>query len=909
MENLGNFFSLVGEEKKKEKEKTKEIVGEVSLGDLFASLSEEKKKVKEKSLEKEKELEKIKKDAKIFEAFLFSEAPKVEKDTQKEVKVLEKGLLNLKNTSYKSIDRLMRGICKKYDITPLELHNQFKEKHGVIPDDWVKQQKEDIDVSNWKDDYKPYEIETTNIIEPERLRPSPKLESIKEEKESLDESVTINGDFNGTLNVNIEDLGIEELKRLTKIKDISKTDKSVPKERNETIDKSLEILDQLVTEEEKINESETEIARLKREMDQLRKMVNEVTRVASTQGGGGEVRLEFLDDVDRDSVKVDGKALVWDSSAGTLGKFVGSNYIDVAGYAHTAGISTVSQGLTGTPDVVVGVLTGSSAFFSGNVTIGGTITYEDVKNVDSVGLITARTGIDVLSGGINAVGISTISTGIGTVHIGVGRTALLVDGNARITGILTVGTASITLDPNERTITGLKVVDGGINISGVVTASSFSGDGSELANVISGVGIQSGSVRVGTGFTDVNFTGADLTVVGSGTTITVNIPPIPTNNNQLSNGAGYITGVSTFSGNYNNLTNKPTIPTNNNQLSNGAGFITTSFTNTGQLTNDAGFITTSFTSYNQLSDTPTNLSQFSNDVGFVTFTNNNQLSNGAGFITTSFTNTSQLTNDAGFITGVSTFSGNYNDLSNKPTIPTNNNELTNGAGYITNNVSGALTATSFSGDGSGLTNVGMDTSNVSANTLIVSGIATFSSNVTIGGTLTYEDVTNIDSVGLITARSGVRVAGGGLSVIGVSTLGIITGATYYGDGSNLIGVANTSNVIADTLVVTGVSTVGVVTGATSIQATTYYGDGSKLTGINAGAGGTENVSSNTIQSGIITATEQFYPPSLTTVERDGLSFNVGAFIFNETENKLQMYLGSQWKNLAFELDSYSVVGL
>ena len=836
MENLGNFFSLVGEEKKKEKEKTKEIVGEVSLGDLFASLSEEKKKVKEKSLEKEKELEKIKKDAKIFEAFLFSEAPKVEKDTQKEVKVLEKGLLNLKNTSYKSIDRLMRGICKKYGITPLQLHNQFKEKHNAIPDEWIKLQKEEVDTSNWKDIYKPSDVESVDIITPEPLQPSEGLGSRLVSKEET------------------------------------------------SIDKSLQILDQLVTEEEKINESETEIARLKREMDQLRKMVNETARVASAQGGGGEVRLEFLDDVDRDSVKVDGKALVWDSSAGTLGKFVGSNYIDVAGYAHTAGISTVSQGLTGTPDVVVGVLTGSSAFFSGNVTIGGTITYEDVKNVDSVGLITARTGIDVLSGGINAVGISTISTGIGTVHIGVGRTALLVDGNARITGILTVGTASITLDPNERKITGLKVVEGGINVSGVVTASSFSGDGSELANVISGVGIQSGSVRVGTGFTDVNFTGADLTVVGSGTTITVNIPPIPTNNNQLSNGAGYITGVSTFSGNYNNLTNKPTIPTNNNQLSNGAGFITTSFTNTSQLTNDAGFITTSFT-------------------------NTSQLTNDAGFITTSFTNTSQLTNDAGFITGVSTFSGNYNDLSNKPTIPTNNNELTNGAGYITNNVSGALTATSFSGDGSGLTNVGMDTSNVSANTLIVSGIATFSSNVTIGGTLTYEDVTNIDSVGLITARSGVRVAGGGLSVIGVSTLGIITGATYYGDGSNLIGVANTSNVIADTLVVTGVSTVGVVTGATSIQATTYYGDGSKLTGINAGAGGTENVSSNTIQSGIITATEQFYPPSLTTVERDGLSFNVGAFIFNETENKLQMYLGSQWKNLAFELDSYSVVGL
>ena len=36
---------------------------------------------------------------------------------------------------------------------------------------------------------------------------------------------------------------------------------------------------------------------------------------------------------------------------------------------------------------------------SGNVTIGGTLTYEDVKNIDSVGLVTARIGIRVLAGG------------------------------------------------------------------------------------------------------------------------------------------------------------------------------------------------------------------------------------------------------------------------------------------------------------------------------------------------------------------------------------------------------------------------------------------------------------------------------------------------------------------------------
>ena len=47
---------------------------------------------------------------------------------------------------------------------------------------------------------------------------------------------------------------------------------------------------------------------------------------------------------------------------------------------------------------------------SGNVSVGGTLTYEDVENIDSVGLVTARTGIKVLAGGINAVGVVTATT-------------------------------------------------------------------------------------------------------------------------------------------------------------------------------------------------------------------------------------------------------------------------------------------------------------------------------------------------------------------------------------------------------------------------------------------------------------------------------------------------------------------
>jgi hypothetical protein len=60
--------------------------------------------------------------------------------------------------------------------------------------------------------------------------------------------------------------------------------------------------------------------------------------------------------------------------------------------------------------------------------------------------------------------------------------------------------------------------------------------------------------------------------------------------------------------------------------------------------------------------------------------------------------------------------------------------------------------------------------------LNITGIATFSGNVTIGGTLTYEDVTNIDSVGLITARSGIIVNSGGINV----SAGIVTAPAFTG---------------------------------------------------------------------------------------------------------------------------------
>ena len=90
------------------------------------------------------------------------------------------------------------------------------------------------------------------------------------------------------------------------------------------------------------------------------------------------------------------------------------------------------------------------------------------------------------------------------------------------------------------------------------------------------------------------------------------------------------------------------------------------------------------------------------------------------------------------------------------------------------------------------------TETVTLDGLSVINDGSFGGNVSIAGTLTYEDVTNVDSVGLITARNGI-VVGSGITLSkdgdGFFT-GIIT-ATFAGDGSSLTGVANTDVIFPD----------------------------------------------------------------------------------------------------------------
>ena len=107
-------------------------------------------------------------------------------------------------------------------------------------------------------------------------------------------------------------------------------------------------------------------------------------------------------------------------------------------------IKNRTGGAIGAPSgaVVTGVITATTANVTGNMTVGGVLTYEDVTNIDSVGVITARSGIEFGASGIG-----------GTIT---------ASGQAEFIGIVTAL---------------------GVNVSGVVTATSFKGDGSALTGV------------------------------------------------------------------------------------------------------------------------------------------------------------------------------------------------------------------------------------------------------------------------------------------------------------------------------------------------------------------------------------------------------------------------------------------
>ena len=132
-------------------------------------------------------------------------------------------------------------------------------------------------------------------------------------------------------------------------------------------------------------------------------------------------------------------------------------------------------------------------------------------------------------------------------------------------------------------------------------------------------------------------------------------------------------------------------------------------------------------------------------------------------------------------------------------------------------------------------------------------------NATVGGVLTYEDVTNVDSIGIITARAGVLVGSGiTLSKDGDGFFtGIVTATTFKGDGSGLTGVASTDNIRTNT-------------NATFLQNINVSGStttGSAKVGVDTGVYG-ENlvVTGNARVTGITTFGDSNNPASMLNID-------------------------------------------
>ena len=196
-----------------------------------------------------------------------------------------------------------------------------------------------------------------------------------------------------------------------------------------------------------------------------RLFINRVQQQIATLGGGGAVRFDDLEDVGIGTyTKYEttatnpgintGTVLIYDSNlkivgiastalttdAETLDQTLKQGNTSTMGM-NVSGITTLSNttnatsASTGALIVSGGVGIAKSLHVTGNISCAGTTYYEDVTNIDSVGIVTARTRLLV---------------GTGVTY---GPTELVVDGDGRVTGVLTVGTGSITLDPSTDTIT------------------------------------------------------------------------------------------------------------------------------------------------------------------------------------------------------------------------------------------------------------------------------------------------------------------------------------------------------------------------------------------------------------------------------------------------------------------------
>ena len=241
---------------------------------------------------------------------------------------------------------------------------------------------------------------------------------------------------------------------------------TIVEKKTDLVDKAIAHLDDM-QEKTEVKEEISQIASLRKEFDNFRNLISQ--KVASSQmsgAGSGEVRLEFLDDVDRDTAKVDGKFLKYQASSG---KFVGAD----------AGDTITDEQLQ---DVV-------GAMISSNTESGITVTYQDADGT-----------LDFTVGTLNqdTTGNAATATALETART-IGGVSFDGSANVNLPGVNTAGnqntTGSAATLTTARTIGGVSF-DGSanINLPGVNTSGSQDTSGNaatatalETARTIHGV--------------------------------------------------------------------------------------------------------------------------------------------------------------------------------------------------------------------------------------------------------------------------------------------------------------------------------------------------------------------------------------------------------------------------------------
>ena len=208
----------------------------------------------------------------------------------------------------------------------------------------------------------------------------------------------------------------------------------------------------------------------------------------------------------------------------TSTSFVGDLTGDVTG--DLTGTATNASGLTGSPNITVTNITGVAATFS------GVLTYNDVTNVDSVGIVTARSGLRVVSGGATITGVTTFFNDLRAKGVieNVSAATTFLDANSKVVlelDLLASTTYSYAMQPANIGVVSFKNMpadaQGGTTVTVLFTQASATTGG--VGNTTFGVGLGTACTvipNVGgaaqAGISTRAFVGGGTTFVGLSTT-------------------------------------------------------------------------------------------------------------------------------------------------------------------------------------------------------------------------------------------------------------------------------------------------------------------------------------------------------------------------------------------------------